>query len=71
MKIKNEKGSITIYVLCSCVVILAVLMSVFMRNQSKLDNQKKQQKIIEQQYNDSSKMDEIYNRAINSNRNTT
>ena len=64
MKMKNEKGSVSIYVLTTCMLVLAVLMSVFMRNQSKLNTQRKQQKIIEQQYNDTSKIDEIYNKAI-------
>lgn len=64
MKVKSEKGSISIYVLSACMLVLAVLMSVFMRNQTKLNTQRKQQKIIEQQYSDDSKIDEIYNKAI-------
>lgn len=64
MKVKSEKGSISIYVLSACMLVLAVLMSVFMRNQTKLNTQRQQQKIIEQQYSDDSKIDEIYNRAI-------
>lgn len=57
---KSEKGSITIYVLFSCLLILAILVGVFMRNQSKITSQKRQQKIIEEQYNDDDKIDEIY-----------
>ncbi len=62
---KNERGSITIYVLCSCLLILVILVGVFMRNQSKLNSQKRQQQIIEEQYNtDDSKMREIYEDVV-------
>lgn len=62
---KNERGSITIYVLCSCLLILVILVGVFMRSQAKLVSQKRQQQIIEQQYNtDDYKMQEIYEDVV-------
>lgn len=61
---KSEKGSITIYVLCSCLLIAVVLIGIFMRSQAKLISQKRQQKIIEEQYNSDDKMDEIYEETI-------
>ncbi len=61
---KDERGSITIYVLSSCLLILAVLVGLFMRNQSKIASQRKQQQLIEQQYNDNNRIDEIYEDTI-------
>ena len=58
---KDERGSITIYVLGSCLLILMVLGGLFMRNQSKIVSQRKQQHIIEQQYNDD---DKIYEETV-------
>lgn len=60
----NEKGSITIYVLCSCLLISIVLIGIFMKSQEKLTSQKRQQKIIEEQYNNDDKMDEIYEEVV-------
>ncbi len=62
---KSEKGSITIYVLCTCLLISVVLIGIFMRNQAKLISQKRQQQIIEEQYNKDDKIDEIYEETIN------
>lgn len=62
---KSEKGSITIYVLCSCLLIMLVLVSIFMRNQSKIISQRQQQEIIEEQYNNDQKIDEIYEKTVN------
>lgn len=62
---KSEKGSITIYVLCICLLISVVLIGIFMRNQAKLISQKRQQQIIEEQYNKDDKIDEIYEETIN------
>lgn len=61
---KSEKGSITIYVLCSCLLIMLVLVSIFMRNQSKIISQRRQQQIIEEQYNKDEKIDEIYEETV-------
>ncbi len=61
---KSEKGSITIYVLCSCLLIMLVLVSIFMRNQSKIVSQRRQQQIIEEQYNKDEKIDEIYEETV-------
>lgn len=61
---KSEKGSITIYVLCSCLLIMLVLVSILIRNQSKIVSQRKQQQIIEQQYNSDGKIDEIYEETV-------
>lgn len=61
---KSEKGSITIYVLCSCLLIMLVLVGIFMRNQSKIISQRKQQQIIEEQYNNNEKIDEIYEKTV-------
>lgn len=61
---KSEKGSITIYVLCTCLLISVVLIGIFMRNQAKLISQKRQQQIIEEQYNKDDKIDEIYEETI-------
>lgn len=62
---KDERGSITIYVLCSCLLILVILVGVFMRSQSKLVSQKRQQQMIEQQYDeDDYKMQEIYEDVV-------
>lgn len=61
----RERGSITIYVLCSCLLISVVLIGIFMRNQAKLLSQKRQQQIIEEQYNNDDKIDEIYEETIN------
>lgn len=61
---KSEKGSITIYVLCSCLLIMLVLVSIFMRNQSKIISQRRQQQIIEEQYNNDEKIDEIYKKTV-------
>lgn len=62
---KDERGSITIYVLCSCLLILVILVGVFMRSQSKLVSQKRQQQMIEQQYDeDDYKMQEIYEEVV-------
>ncbi len=61
---KDERGSITIYVLGSCLLILMVLGGLFMRNQSKIVSQRKQQHIIEQQYNDDDRIDQIYEETV-------
>ncbi len=61
---KSEKGSITIYVLCTCLLISVVLIGIFMRNQAKLVSQKRQQQMIEEQYNNDDKIDEIYEETI-------
>ena len=61
---KNERGSVTIFVLCSCLLILLILISGFMRNQSKISSQREQQKLIEQQYNDDDRIDEIYEDTV-------
>ena len=61
---KSEKGSITIYVLCSCLLIMLILVGIFMRNQSKIISQRKQQQIIEEQYNNNEKIDEIYEKTV-------
>lgn len=66
---KSEKGSITIYVLCSCLLIMLVLVSIFMRNQSKIVSQIRQQQIIEEQYNKDEKIDEIYEETVKNLRN--
>lgn len=66
---KSEKGSITIYVLCSCLLIMLVLVSIFMRNQSKIVSQRRQQQIIEEQYNKDEKIDEIYEETVKNSQN--
>jgi len=45
---------------------MLVLVSIFMRNQSKITSQKRQQQIIEEQYNDDQKIDEIYEETVKS-----
>lgn len=64
MKIKNERGSITIFVLAMCLFVAMALVGLMTANQNKLREQEKQQKIIEQQYNEENKIDEIYERAV-------
>lgn len=72
--IKNEKGSITVFVLCACLLVLVVLIAIFTRNQNKIINQKKELQIIEEKYNADSKIDQIYDETlqnINGGENTT
>ena len=66
---KSETGSITIYVLCSCLLILVILVGLFMGNKSKIASQRRQQNIIEEKYNDDDKIDQIYQETLKNMRN--
>ncbi len=64
MKNKGEKGSITIFVLCMCLFTTIALMGLMMSSKNKLREQEKQQKIIQEQYNEAGRMNEIYEKAV-------
>ena len=60
---KSEKGSITAFVVCMCLLLIVVCVQVFIHNNNSLNNEKAKQQIIEKQYN-SSNADAVYENAI-------
>ena len=64
MNIKNERGSITIFVLAMCLFATMALVGFMTSNKNKLREQQKQQKLIESQYNEESRIDEFYQKAL-------
>lgn len=61
---KNERGSITIFVLAMCLFVTMALVGLMTANKNKLREQEKQQRLIERQYNEESRINEIYERAV-------
>ena len=61
---KNERGSITIFVLTMCLFVTMALVGLMTANKNKLREQEKQQRLIERQYNEENRIDEIYERAV-------
>lgn len=49
--VKSERASTTAFVISVCLLIIFVLVGVFIRNQNKVINQKKQLQIIQEKYN--------------------
>ena len=50
--IKSERGSITVFTLSACLLMVFILVGVFMGNQNKIINQKRQLNSIEENYSD-------------------
>ena len=63
-KIRSEKGSITVFVVVTMLFFLYILNSIYMSQSNKVNTQKKQIKLIQQEYNKDENMDEIYNNLI-------
>lgn len=64
---KSERGSITAFVLSICVLIIFILVGVFVRNQNKIVNQKKQLETTEERYsgnNIDNEMAQIYEEIL-------
>ncbi len=57
-RINSNKGSITLFVVISMMVIMLILVAVFMTNSAKLSAQAKQIELIQDQYDD--EMAEVY-----------
>ena len=51
-KVKDEKGSITLFVVVSMLFLMLMLVSIFVSNSNKLNAQEKQIEIIEKQYDE-------------------
>lgn len=69
--IKSERGSITVFTLASCLLMIFILVGIFMGNQNKIINQKKQLQIIEENYSDKdieNKMTEEYEKILKKDR---
>ena len=58
-KVKDEKGSITLFVVVSMLFLMLMLVSIFVSNSNKLNAQEKQIKIIKKQYDED--MELVYN----------
>lgn len=64
-KLKNERGSITIFVLTSMLFFLVILLSIYMNNVNKNTNINKNVKKIEEQYNvTDDDLEEAYKKAL-------
>lgn len=64
MKLRNERGSITIFVLAMCLLVTMSLVGLMTASKNKLRQQEKQQKLIEEQYNEEKRIDEIYEKVV-------
>ena len=60
---KSEKGSITAFVVCMCLLIIVVCVQIYINNKNALNNANEKQEIIEKQYN-SENVDALYENAI-------
>lgn len=60
---KSEKGSITAFVVCMCLLIIVVCIQIYINNKNALNNANEKQEIIEKQYN-SENVDALYENAI-------
>lgn len=59
-RIKDEKGSITIFVVATMLLFITVLAVNYSRQTDKLNNQKRQIREIEKQYNVDDELEAVY-----------
>lgn len=62
--IKSEKGSITLFVLIAMLFLLITAMSVYVNNRNAKNSQDKEIDKIIEQYDETDKIDEIYESMI-------
>lgn len=61
---KNEKGSITLFVLVAMLFFTIILILSFGGQMNKIDSQKKQVEKIQEEYNTEEDMERIYNQVV-------
>lgn len=63
--IKSEKGSITVFTLSACLLMMFILVGIFMGVQSKTINQQRQLDLVQNNYNiDDQELEEKYNKVL-------
>lgn len=64
--LKNSNGSVTLFVLLSCMLIFVVLVVIVMGNSNRKTNQDKQlEKINNTYYQDENQIDQTYQSVVN------
>ena len=63
-RIREQKGSITLYVLISMLFFIIVLMGLFVNSNYKMQQQERSVKKIQKSY-EKSNIDDLYNETIN------
>ena len=68
MKIKDEKGSITLFVLTSIIFFVVVLVGLYINSSYKIQKQQKEIQKIQNSY-ETENIDELYNKTYEKNKN--
>ncbi len=66
LKIKEEKGSITLFVLTSIIFFVVVLVGLYVNSSYKIQKQQKEIQKIQNSY-ETENIDELYNKTYNKN----
>lgn len=65
-KLKEERGSITVFILSTMLVIVAVIFTIYFNKMNKISSQEEALDIMQEEYNQNTDdMKQIYNESIN------